>query len=190
MEVARLGMESELQPQAYTTATATGIQATCVAYITPHGNTWSLTHQAKPGTEPKSSWILLRFVNHWAMKGTQRQQYLTCATTWRKLEDIVPSDRSLAPKDKYCEFPPPWSTQRSQILRDAKSNGAGVRGQWEALVQCGHSFRFTAWKASGDWMLSKYVNVHQLSDLHTLNCLAWVPASAAPLLKLESCKED
>ena len=39
MEAARLGVESELQPQAYTTATATGIQATCVTYTKAHGNT-------------------------------------------------------------------------------------------------------------------------------------------------------
>ena len=29
-----------------------------------HGNTRSLTHWARPGIEPVSSWILVRFVNH------------------------------------------------------------------------------------------------------------------------------
>ena len=39
MERPRLGVESELQPQAYTTVTESGIQATCVTYTKAHGNT-------------------------------------------------------------------------------------------------------------------------------------------------------
>ena len=30
----------------------------------------SLTHWARPGFNPTSSWILVEFVNHWDMKGT------------------------------------------------------------------------------------------------------------------------
>ena len=30
---------------------------------------WNLTHWARPRIEPASSWILIGFVNHWAMKG-------------------------------------------------------------------------------------------------------------------------
>ena len=37
---------------------------------TAHVSPGSLTHWARPGIEPESSWILVRFVNHWAMKGT------------------------------------------------------------------------------------------------------------------------
>ena len=33
-------------------------------------HTGSLTHWPRPGIEPASSWILVRFVNHWAMTGT------------------------------------------------------------------------------------------------------------------------
>jgi len=47
MEVPRLGVELELQLQAYTTA---------------HGNAGSLTHWARPGIELSSSWMLVRFV--------------------------------------------------------------------------------------------------------------------------------
>ena len=46
------------------------IQAESVTYNTAHGNARSLTHWARPGIEPKSSWILFGFVNLWATKGT------------------------------------------------------------------------------------------------------------------------
>ena len=64
MEVPRLGVELELKPTAYTTATATN--------ITAQGNTGSLTHWARPGIEPGISWFLVGFVNYWAMMGTPR----------------------------------------------------------------------------------------------------------------------
>ena len=44
MEVARLGVKSELQPRAYTTATACGIQATSATHTTAHSSTGSSTH--------------------------------------------------------------------------------------------------------------------------------------------------
>ena len=37
---------------------------------TAHGNAESLTHWARPGIKPQSSWILVRFFNCWATKGT------------------------------------------------------------------------------------------------------------------------
>ena len=48
MEVPRLGIELELLPLAYTTA---------------HGNARSLTHWARSGIKPMSSWMLVRFVS-------------------------------------------------------------------------------------------------------------------------------
>ena len=51
-----------------------------VTYTTAHGNTWSLTHWARPRIEPVSSWMLVEFVNHWAMMGTlpsQRNNFRT-----------------------------------------------------------------------------------------------------------------
>ena len=47
MEVPRLGVQSELQWLAYTTA---------------HGNARSLTHQARPGIKLETSWFLVGFV--------------------------------------------------------------------------------------------------------------------------------
>ena len=44
MEVARLGIELEMQLLAYATATAMRIQAMSIPYTTAHGNAGSLTH--------------------------------------------------------------------------------------------------------------------------------------------------
>jgi len=69
-EVSRLGMnlscscQPKLQPQ------QCGIWDMSVTYTTAHGNTRSLTHWMRPGIEPVSSWILVRFVTHWATTGT------------------------------------------------------------------------------------------------------------------------
>ena len=48
MEIPRLGVQSELS---------------LLGYITAHSNAGSLTHWARPGIEPASSWILVRFVS-------------------------------------------------------------------------------------------------------------------------------
>ena len=54
----------------HTTPQQHGIRATSVTYTTVHGDARSLTHWVRPWIEPASSWILVGFVNHWAMKGT------------------------------------------------------------------------------------------------------------------------
>ena len=46
------------------------ILAMSVTYPTAYGNAKSLTHQARPEIKPASSWMLVKFVNHWAMMGT------------------------------------------------------------------------------------------------------------------------
>jgi len=60
MEVPRLGVESELQLLA--TATAMQDPSWSATYPKAHGNTRSLTHLGRPGIEPASSWILIRFI--------------------------------------------------------------------------------------------------------------------------------
>ena len=51
-------------PTSYAIATAMcQIQVTSVTYTTVHGNTRSLIHWARPGIEPASSWILVRFIS-------------------------------------------------------------------------------------------------------------------------------
>ena len=46
------------------------IWAVSATYVTAHSNYRSLTHWARPGIEPVSSWILVGFVNHGATVGT------------------------------------------------------------------------------------------------------------------------
>ena len=59
MEVLRLGVESKLQPPAYTAATATwDLSHVCNLH---HSNGRSLTHLVRPEIEPASSWLLVRF---------------------------------------------------------------------------------------------------------------------------------
>ena len=52
------------------------IQAMFATYTTVHGNTRSLTHWVRPGMEPVSSWMLVRFINRWATMGTPGSWYL------------------------------------------------------------------------------------------------------------------
>ena len=58
-------------PLTYGTSQARGrIGAAVTGLHHSHSNVGSLTHWARPGIEPTSSWILVRFLNHWAVKGT------------------------------------------------------------------------------------------------------------------------
>ena len=65
MEVSQLGIESELQLPAYTIGTATQYPS-CVCDL----HLSSLAHWERSEIEPASSWLLVRFINHWAMMGT------------------------------------------------------------------------------------------------------------------------
>ena len=47
-----------------------GIWAASATYTTSHGNAGSLTHWARAGTKPETSWFLVGFVNHCATTGT------------------------------------------------------------------------------------------------------------------------
>ena len=63
VDVPRLGVESELQPPAYTRATATpDLHPASATYTTAHGNAGSVIHWARPGIELSSSWVLVRFI--------------------------------------------------------------------------------------------------------------------------------
>ena len=48
----------------------TGSEPHLQPYTTTHSNTGSLTHWARPGIEPTTSWFPVGFVSHWAMTGT------------------------------------------------------------------------------------------------------------------------
>ena len=57
MEVPRLGVESELQLLVYDTVTAMQDPSSSANYTAACGNAGSLTHWARPGNKPTSSWI-------------------------------------------------------------------------------------------------------------------------------------
>ena len=48
------------------------IWAASVTYTAAHGNTGSLSHWARPGIKPETSWFLVGFVNHCSMTVTPR----------------------------------------------------------------------------------------------------------------------
>ena len=53
-----------------------GIRAAFATYTTAHSNAGFLTHWARPGIEPATSWCLVGFVNHYATMGTPELIYL------------------------------------------------------------------------------------------------------------------
>ena len=53
------------------------LQAASAAYTTAHSSTRSLTHRVRPGIEPTSSWILVRFVTTRPQKDLQRFCFLS-----------------------------------------------------------------------------------------------------------------
>ena len=64
--VLRLGVKSELHLPAYAMATATAmwdLSHVSDLYTTTHGNAGTLIHWVRPGIEPASSWIVVRFVS-------------------------------------------------------------------------------------------------------------------------------
>ena len=61
--VARLRVQSELLHRPTPEPQQHWIQATSSTYTTAHGNTGPLTHCARPGIEPLTSWFLVRFVS-------------------------------------------------------------------------------------------------------------------------------
>jgi len=54
-----------------------GIWAASATYTTAHGNAGSLTHWARAGTKPATSWFLVGFVNHCATTGTPHVSFLS-----------------------------------------------------------------------------------------------------------------
>ena len=82
-------------------------------YTTAHGNTGSLTHWARPGIEPTTSWFLVGFVNHWATTGTPPWT-LKGNTAWGH-----------------------WLTCQSQIFSSKKLS---VKGQWKIIMLWRHFF--------------------------------------------------
>ena len=69
-EVPRLGGPIRAVVLVYAGATATQDPSRVCNPHTAHGKARSSTHWARPGMEIATSWFLVGFANHWAMKGT------------------------------------------------------------------------------------------------------------------------
>ena len=63
MEVPRLGVQSDCSCWPTPLPQQHEIQAKSATYTATHGNTRSLTHWARPGIEPTTSWFLVGFVS-------------------------------------------------------------------------------------------------------------------------------
>ena len=50
----------------------------CPTYTTAHGNVRSLSHWAKPGIKPASSWIPVKCLTHWSTTGIPHLCFLCC----------------------------------------------------------------------------------------------------------------
>ena len=70
MEDPRLGVHLELQLPACPQPQQHQIRAPFATYAATFGNTASLTFWIRPGIEPASSWIVVRFLTCWATVGT------------------------------------------------------------------------------------------------------------------------
>ena len=75
MEVSRLGSNRSYSCQPMPQPQQCQIRATSSTYTTAHGNAGSSTYWARPGIQPVSSWILLRFIS------TEPQRELLGVTT-------------------------------------------------------------------------------------------------------------
>ena len=70
MEVTRLELNGSCSCQPRPQPQTSGIRAESANYTAAHGNTGFLTHWARPGIAPKSSWIPVWFITYWTTTGT------------------------------------------------------------------------------------------------------------------------
>ena len=89
MEVPRLGVESEVELLVKTKAIAMRGLTTSATYTTVHSNTQSLTHWARPGIEPATSWFLVGFISAvpwWELLLLLFLTFVTSIAVWKGLQ--------------------------------------------------------------------------------------------------------
>ena len=96
-----------------------------------HGNTRSLTHRVRPGIQPTSSWILVRFVS------TARQQEPSC---YRILTSVRPHVKGKQGPKSPTELPPRQGCL-SPFLSDFCLDTPATREKNERWGQAGHQQR-------------------------------------------------
>ena len=77
MEVPRLDTELELELLAYATSTATRSTSTALSVIYIAAYCDARSYWGRPGIQPISSWILVRFLTHWATMGSLNELLFT-----------------------------------------------------------------------------------------------------------------
>ena len=92
------------------------MSATCT---TAQGNTGSLTHWARPGTKPATSWFLVGFVNHCAMTGTPYCWVLRvlCGISWKPSRLRIQHCHCCGPGG-YFHMPRMWAKKNSLCILD------------------------------------------------------------------------
>ena len=68
------------------------IRAVSATYTTAHSNAGSLTHWARPGIEPTTSWFLVGFINHCTKTGTPDIYFLKRNIISIRMELFLPHD--------------------------------------------------------------------------------------------------
>ena len=111
------------------------IRAVSVTYTTAHGNIGPLTCWARPGIEPASSWILVRFISagpwwerppYWIFHTPK--WYHPSYTSTRKITTLrwqilrLEVDRSLIHITRYCSFPFWAHSNKGQRARTTQSH--------------------------------------------------------------------
>ena len=73
------------------------VQAASATYTTAHGNAGSLTHLARPGIKPATSWFLVGFINHCATMGTPCNSYFFWTSSLSFHSAVGPANQGTHP---------------------------------------------------------------------------------------------
>ena len=92
-----------------------------------HSNARSLTNWARLGVEPASSWMLVRFINHWAMMGTPKVTFKWSFSKCWNL-DLNPSRLFSKPGATNC-----YPMLSVGLIIRIKCNG--MQGAWDRWGQ-------------------------------------------------------
>ena len=126
MEVPRLGVESELQLRPIPQPQQCGIWAGSATDMTAHGNAESLTHWTRPGIEPLSSRILVRFVTAEPQRELQLLVFLSHS----------PSPSFLLPREHFPQRVTPTSPCPGSCFYKKDSGPGGLGGCTTVKVGC------------------------------------------------------
>ena len=98
-----------------------------MTYTTTHGNAGLLTHWARAGTEPATSWFLVGFVNHWSTLGTPG--YVCLLRNYRERKGVSGT--------VFLDLPvseSPWALNKNRLFcASLKTYWIRLYGKWESV---------------------------------------------------------